>query len=158
VIDFLPRLLGNWNPEALKTRSCARYPLRLTLDRYTPGNVQAAIKWEMQAVRADRAPNVYQTFDERDLLCILLNFRVFAHDCAPRNLRRLDEFLRYWSELDDLPPERLLIVCVNFRYLGDRTLRKRREWLLRRWQIERRNRQVRKLVNELGGKENPRIS
>jgi hypothetical protein len=158
VNDSLPRLLGNWHPGALKTRSCVRYMLRLTLDRYTPGNVQAAIKREMSAARAGLAWDVYKTFADRELLCLLLNFTVFADDCSPRNLRRLEEFLRYWSGIDDLPPDRLLIVCMNFRYLGDRTLRKSGKWFLRRWQIERRNHQVRKLVNELGGREYPGIS
>jgi hypothetical protein len=153
---FIPQLLKRWYPERPEIPSCAGYELPLSLDRYTPGNVRTAIEEEFATI-TNRDPSVYKSFASREQ-CVLLHFTAFANDYSARDLKRLDEFLHYWCDLDDLPPERLLIVCVNFRYRSHHQRQKAGWSLLRWWRLEKRNRRVRKLMNELPGREAPGIS
>lgn len=153
----LPQLLRRWYPGPSAVGICKGYEIKLSLDSYAPGKVAAAIEQDFRASALGRDPGVYKHFDDGHR-CVFLHFAVYAEDCTARNLRRVREFLRYWSLLDDLPPGRLLIVCLNFRYRGSRYLMRTVEESFRRWQIRLRNRRAKRLVHKLGVREIPGIT
>jgi hypothetical protein len=150
----LPNILGHWYPEKVKKVPCVCYTAVLSLEKYTPGQFRTVIEQEFKRA-TNNDGNIYQQIASHRLY-LVVNFANYSEKCKDDSLWKMSAFLQYWSELDNLPPDLLFIVCVNFRYRSQACLA---EYPFhQRWLIKRRNRKTKELVNRLHRTQTPGIT
>jgi len=81
---------------------------------------------------------------------LLITSRLLTEDFATGGTEVLSAFIRFWSDWPDLPPGRVLIVCLCLKYQETDKM-----FFMRRWKLSRMNEQLRRFICDFDSQDCP---
>ena len=142
--ENISQLIQNYDNDT-KRPICLHYEIHVKWKNYKKVSIPKMIQQQLSAVTSRSGSPYEQILSLSPARCVLITFLVYSED-SPHGWQ-IDRLLKYWAEFEDLPPQLLLIINLNFRYRCGEGFRVR-------WK----NHKLRTNVRQLHNREVPTVS
>jgi len=115
----LPKILASWYPQDALSTPIAHYELQVPLNKLEVENAVGLLKNNLLAalnIASQSLNDAVSFLHQQHKLAVVMNWTLLTQDLSETALKKVDLFLQFWNDWEELPEDLLLFLCVDFKY------------------------------------------